>query len=396
MHLFRKPAAHIAVIGFVASLLVVWPEPAMARMAPETLADREPVRAGPVEPGFPIDYLGVLWDAAGGDDNAAAAGATTPHGEVRFRTGGGWGPWIPLTGDGLEDDGQWASALMPGGGADAYQVRGIPPEAVDPQAVPINTTSGPLVQVGEQAGGAARAIDSAMCRSRADWGADETLRLGADGDAKWPPEFHDTQVMTVHHTVTSNDDPDPEATVRAIYRYHAVDRGWGDIGYHYLIDEAGVVYEGRWSGTTSASCEGAVGADGSDFAHEDGTDRVVTAAHTAGRNAGHLGVALLGEFTDHPSRGADPTPGAVNALEDLLAELALRHGLDPLAKVDYVNPVSGGRATVDTIGGHRDHAGTDCPGERLYGQLPGIRENVATKMAMSRDNAPSVPAAARQ
>jgi hypothetical protein len=389
MQRFLGGVARIAVMGFVVSLLVVWGEPAQARMAPKTLADRQPVQAGPVTPGFAIDYLGVLWETDGGHDHAEGAEGASPHGEVRFGVDGVWGPWIRLTEDGIRGEGQWASGLVSAHGADAYQVRGVPAEAVKPRAVPINTTDGPLMKVGEQPRGAAHAIDNAMCRSRADWGADESLRLNVDGEEEWPTAFYDAQVMTVHHTATENDDPDPEATVRAIYRYHAVDQGWGDIGYQFLIDESGVVYEGRWSGTASASCETG-GGDGSDFAHEDGTDKMVTAAHTGGWNSGNLGVALLGEFTDHPRFGADPKPEAVDALEDLLAELALRHALDPLAEVNYVNPVSGEEKIVDTIGGHRDYTATECPGERLYARLPTIRQNVADTMATSGDSPPGV------
>ena len=80
---------------------------------------------------------------------------------------------------------------------------------------------------------------------RVDWGADESLRYDSTGREIWPPSFHPIQKVIVHHTATYNDDPDPTRTVRAIYRYHAVDRGWGDIGYNFLIDGAGTVYEGR-------------------------------------------------------------------------------------------------------------------------------------------------------
>lgn len=183
-------------------------------------------------------------------------GAAARHGAVRVRHGDVWGPWVRLTEDGIESRGRWASGLAWADVAEAYQVRGVPAEAVRPRAVALNTTDGPLVEVGTSPGGAAQAVPSSTCRSRAEWGADETLRLDAQGNERWRPEFHVAQVMTVHHTATRNDDPDPAATVRAIYRYHAVDQGWGDIGYQYLVDESGMVYEGRWSGTESPRCDG--------------------------------------------------------------------------------------------------------------------------------------------
>lgn len=373
--------ARLSVVVLGAALLVAGPHPASARGVPETLADRQPVGRGPVEPGFPIQYLGVLWDGA--EDATEVAPS---HGAVRFRTEGIWGRWMPLVEDGAERDGEWASGLVPAGGAEAYQVRGLPEYARRPRAVAINTTDGPVARVSTPAG-TAHALDNARCRSRAEWGADESLRFDGSGAEQWPPAFHDAQVTTVHHTATRNDEPDPAATVRAIYRYHAVDRGWGDIGYQYLVDANGVVYEGRWSGTASPTCS--AGGDGSAFAHEAGSDRVVTGAHTAGWNSGNVGVALLGDFTD-AGAGAEPSTFAVESLEDVLAELARRHSKDPLATVTYTNPVSGEKKTVPTIGGHRDYVATECPGGRLYAMLPAIRQNVAAKMSPPPDAPPAV------
>jgi 3D (Asp-Asp-Asp) domain-containing protein len=342
---------------------------------PETLADRRPVGVHPVVPDFSIDHLGVLWETRGTADEHADEEAEGEHGAVRFRVDGAWTAWQALTEDGAHAEGQWASALVPGRGAEAYQVRGVPADAVAPRAVALNTTDGPLVEVGRRpAGEVAQALTT--CLSREEWGADESLRFDRRGNEIWPPEFYPVQTMTVHHTATKNDDPDPDATVRAIYRYHAVDRGWGDIGYHYLIDEGGRVYEGRWSGEKSADCRGQAG--GTDFAHDD-ADGLVTAGHTGGYNSGNMGAAVLGTFTtaDDPS----PKAAAVDALENLLAEFGVRHQLDPHAVVDYVNPVDGATKTVNMISGHKDWKSTECPGEKLYALLPDIRDAVKQQMA---------------
>ncbi len=382
MRRLPKLLARLLAVGLLASAFTVVTEPAIAVTAPQTLADRQPVRPGPVATDFPIQYLGVLWETERGPTHAAGPGEPSAgQAAARFRHGDSWGAWVPLVEDGIEVEGRWASGLLAANGADAYQVRGVPTDALGPRAVAINTTDGPPVTVGERLGGSAQAIDNSMCRSRADWGADESLRFDSEGNEIFPPAFYDAQAMTVHHTATENGDPDPAATIRAIYRYHAVDQGWGDIGYQYLIDESGIVYEGRWSGTTSDSC--------TDFAHEEGTDRMVTGAHTGGWNSGNLGVALLGEFTDHPRSGADPQPTAVESLENLLAELAVRHELDPTVPTTYVNPVSGEIISVQTVAGHRDYNATECPGERLYDQLPAIRLGVAAKM-VATDGPPAV------
>ena len=346
---------------------------AQAIEVPETLADRRPVGTDPVVPPFPIDYLGVLWDVPGnapGHADEAARG----HGAVRFRVDGAWTAWRPLTEDGAGAEGQWASALVPAGDAEAYQVRGVPAEAGAPRAVALNTTDGRPVEIGRRpAGDVAHGV--ANCLSRAEWGADESLRFDSAGTEIWPAEFHPVQTMSVHHTATANDDPTPAATVRAIYRYHAIDRGWGDIGYHYLVDAQGRVYEGRWSGAASTPCGTAGG--GADFAH-DGADNLVTGAHTGGYNSGNVGASLLGNFSTSAD-GAEPSATAVDALEALLAEFATRHSLDPHATVNYVNPVNGYQKTVTMISGHRDWSATECPGERLYTRLPAVRDAVAAQ-----------------
>ncbi|WP_030327280.1 N-acetylmuramoyl-L-alanine amidase [Streptomyces sp. NRRL B-3229] len=198
--------------------------------------------------------------------------------------------------------------------------------------------------------------------SRADWGADETLRYTAAGTEIWPPEYYPVQTLTVHHTDDGSTDPDPAAVVRAIYRNDTVGKGYGDVGYHFLIDRNGRVYEGRWSGT-----------DGT--AAHDATGRMVTGAHVQGYNSGNLGIALLGTFTTSP-----PTTAAHTALVQLLADLAGRHALVPAGKVLYRNPVSGVSRAAPVIGGHLDWAATDCPGT-VWSQLPAIREEVAAQIS---------------
>ena len=95
--------------------------------------------------------------------------------------------------------------------------------------------------------------------SRAGWGADESLRFEPDGTEKFPTAFFDVQTLTVHHTVTANSDPDPAATVRAIYFFQCITEDFGDIGYHLLIDQAGTVYEGRYSGPDRCRSSGRAG-----------------------------------------------------------------------------------------------------------------------------------------
>jgi hypothetical protein len=202
---------------------------------------------------------------------------------------------------------------------------------------------------------------------RSGWGADESLRFDATGKEIWPPAFYPVQKVIVHHTATTNADPNPAATIRSIYYYHAVTQGWGDIGYNFVIDEAGNVYEGRYSRAY---------APGASPTGEDLSGNGVTAAHVQGYNSGTVGIALLGTLTNQ-----DATPAAKGALERLIAWIDSTHGIDPQGSLLYTNPVSGLQATFPNIAGHRDLAATECPGGVFYATLPTLRSDVAALIA---------------
>jgi hypothetical protein len=361
---------------------------ASAVVSHRALNDTRPVSAAPVHVDFPVEYFGLVATLAPGRDHLQHRPAG--YGQVRFEVQGRWTPWQALDQDGAQAPGQFTSALVSVDRATAYQVRGLSAGATSWQAAAINTTDGPTVEVGRRPADAAAA--AAPCRSRADWGADESISGWSKGTET--PAFYPVQTLTVHHTAGSNDPTqDYAATVRAIYSYHVQTNGWSDIGYQYLIDGNGVVYEGRSTGQTSKSCVYG-GGDGSDFAHETGTDNVVNGAHVTGFNAGNVGVALMGcfEATTECSGSTTVPPAAVDGLETLLASLATRHGLDPQGQAHYVNPVSAATKDIAVVSGHRDWAATACPGGNLYAQLPAIRTEVARRM--SGAPAPAVPPAA--
>ncbi|MFF8192136.1 N-acetylmuramoyl-L-alanine amidase [Streptomyces bobili] len=294
---------------------------------------------GPATAPFAASYVGVRWSGA-----PSGAG-------IRFADGtASPGTWQPLTG-GCATVGDGGTALIAAGDATSYELK-APAGASDVRALAIDTTGGP-----------ARAfkVPSEPCRVRGvpylprpAWGADESKRY-KDGKVNSPEVYYPLQAITVHHTDTPNDDPDPAATVRGIYEYHAVTLDWGDIGYHFLIDEAGTVYEGRYSG-------------GDLLPAFDPDGRLVTAFHTAGYNSGNLGIALLGTLTDRP-----PTAAAKQALTRLIKVIARFKGLDPQAKLTYVNPVNGVTKDVTTVGGHRDWLDTQCPGQTMYDLLDEVR-----------------------
>jgi hypothetical protein len=265
------------------------------------------------------------------------------------------------------------------GGPSAYQLRG---KATGVRAVAINTHDGArslrLRPVHAEGASQPAVI------SRAAWGADESLRFKADGTEDWPQTWFATRKLLVHHTATANNDPDPAATVRAIYRYHAVDQGYGDIGYNFLVDAGGHIYKGRYSGPLGTQTADTL-------TGENAAGQGVTAAHAGGWNSGTMGIAMLGTYTS-----TTPSNAAVDALVGHLAWEAQDDGIDPQATETFVNPVSGATITTQNIAGHRDYAATECPGGAFYAMLPEIRNRVAAAIAgpppPADTTAPTTPA----
>jgi hypothetical protein len=189
-----------------------------------------------------------------------------------------------------------------------------------------------------------------VIRTREDWGADESIRT-------WEPEYAPTVgAATIHHTVNTNAYTADEvpAMIRAIYRYHAVSRGWGDIGYNVLVDRFGQVWEGRYGGLEST----------------------VIGAHARGYNTGTVGVALLGNYDS-----AGPPAPMIDAAEAFIAWKFSLYDVDPTATEEL--PDDDGKR-VPTIFGHRDVGSTACPGRFGYARLSEIRTGVAQRLASAQ------------
>ena len=191
---------------------------------------------------------------------------------------------------------------------------------------------------------------SPLIFSRASWRANERIRRAK-------PRYADAvRFAVVHHTAGSNSYTRAQAgsIVRGIQRYHVLANGWDDIGYNFLIDKYGQIFEGRFGGI----------------------DKNVVGAHAQGFNTGSTGIALIGNY------GATSiTPAARTALTRLLAwRLDVAH-VDPLSTLTWRstgNPKypAGRNVTLRTISGHRDTGYTTCPGSRLYAELPAITRAV--------------------
>ncbi|MBN1483289.1 MAG: N-acetylmuramoyl-L-alanine amidase [Chloroflexia bacterium] len=194
--------------------------------------------------------------------------------------------------------------------------------------------------------GGLSSLDQPPLVSREEWGCPE-----GEESPRWPPEYEPVTHVIVHHTATPNDDVDWAARVRAIWYYHAETRGWGDIGYNYIIDPLGNVYEGRAGG-------------------ED-----VIGGHAHSYNPGTMGLGCLGTYS------TAPVPAVLQeTLEALIAWKASQRGIDPLGESFNNHKV------YDHIAGHRDVGQTSCPGDVLYGLLPAIRLNVQVLLLQQEES----------
>ncbi len=181
---------------------------------------------------------------------------------------------------------------------------------------------------------------------RSGWGADESIRRGTTAYA---PEL---RVAIVHHTAGANgySAAQSPAIVKAIQVYHVKGNGWNDIGYNFLVDRFGKVFEGRYGGI----------------------DRNVVGAHAEGFNTGSVGVAVIGEYT-----ALGVAREAQDSLAKLLAwRLDVAH-VNPLTTLSFIsggNPrfPSGVPVFLRAVSGHRDTGFTDCPGTALYSLLNGL------------------------
>ena len=186
---------------------------------------------------------------------------------------------------------------------------------------------------------------------RASWRADEEIRRAG------PAFAQSLRFAVVHHTAGANGYTAAQsaAIVRAIQIYHVKGNGWNDIGYNFLVDKYGQVFEGRYGGV----------------------ERNVIGAHAEGFNTGSVGIALLGTYGD-----TKPTAKALDAIAALIAwRLDVAH-VDPASRLSWI---SGGNARFPSgtpvplaaVTGHRDTGPTSCPGNALHAQLPALARKAA-------------------
>jgi len=354
----RRLATRMATVAAAATLVAtgVVARPARSEVRAEISDKVQTLAAGraevgwlrTVDTGHPTELVGFEWEGA-------RAGAV----EVRAKGPDGWTEWERVAGDPAEGpdpgsaerhDRTSAGPVWVGRGVAQVQVRvaeGSLPglklhalHAADPPAGGGLGRTAPAGAAPEQPG----------IVSRAAWGADESYR-GLNAGCGQPTLAPNVRFSVVHHTAGSNSytAADSAAIIRAIYYFHTHTNLWCDVGYNFLVDRFGTVFEGRFGGATNA----------------------VVGAHAEGFNTGSTGVAVLGTFSTEPVPSA-----AYGAVRNLLAWKLAVHGVDPNATV-----VAGG-ISVRTITGHRDLNATECPGDMAESLLPTLRSDVAAIMGV--------------
>jgi hypothetical protein len=298
--------------------------------------------------------LGVTWTGS------RPAGLSI---DVRTRDTGRWTRWRPVEIAVDGPDGAEAAAGRDGtepvlvGQVDRAQVRlssrdgssptGVRLDVIDPGASTRTAPATALVTAPVTAPATAlrgtdssvTAVEQPAIRSRAQWGADESMRSGS-------PSYGQVSGGVIHHTVNANDysRADVPAILRSIYAYHTVSRGWSDIGYNFLVDRFGRIWEGRYGGIT----------------------RPVIGAHTLDFNGTTFGASAIGNFET-----AQPSVAMIDAYAELFA---WKLGLSGVAADERVSLYG---ESWPAIVGHGDLGATACPGRNLYARLGTIRADAA-------------------
>lgn len=198
--------------------------------------------------------------------------------------------------------------------------------------------------------------------TRKEWGANESLKRCASSSTS------SAKAVFVHHTAGSNTYTKAQAPgiIRGYLSYHTQSKGWCDLGYNFLVDKYGTIYEGRAGSITKA----------------------MTGAHASGFNSGTIGVSVLGTYTS-----SAPSTAAQNSVKRIIAWKSNQYGLNPTGKVTLTSGGggtskygAGKKVSLNVVSGHRDTSYTECPGLAFYNKLPSIRTGAKSLQASLKDS----------
>ncbi len=355
------------------------PEPVDFELAPVGAAAGEAsgdkVVSRPLDPPKRFDTVGVRW----------SRGAAETDVDVRVRSeGGAWSDWTEATAEAdAPDPGRGertvtrASAPVWTGGSDEVQYRTS--ERLGGVKLEFSNTTGTATVADRAETALRRAANKGVTGvagffsasaaapsmvSRAEWGGDRYCR------PRTSPDTGSVKAVFVHHTATTSNYSSDEvkSMVLGICRYHRDTNGWNDIGYNFLVDKYGRLYEGRAGGIS----------------------RAVVGAQAQGWNAQSTGVANLGTY-----ESGGQTSAALRALDRLITWKLDVHGTPRGGRVTLTSAggsssrySAGSRVSFNRISGHRDGNQTTCPGSALYRQLPRLRTAVE---GSSDTTAPAAP-----
>ena len=299
--------------------------------------------------------VGVSW-SPGADASAV---------QVRVRDDEGvWGSWDELP---LEDGGPDADTAEGRAAVEATQAmwvddvedvevrvpvgsaEGASLAVVDPGESSADATPGPSTPAATAAAAGVRPV----VYSRADWGADESKRTCQ------PTLMSTIKGVTLHHTADADNDYTAEAVpqmLRSIYAYHTGVQKWCDVGYNFLVDRFGRIWEGRAGGA----------------------DLAVQGAHAGGFNNYTVGISIIGDY-----RTRTPSAIMLEGVSQVMAWKLDTYRLDPRGRT-VLTSAGGGTAKVPAgqtadlpvIFAHRDVGYTECPGLAAYGRMDAIRGRV--------------------
>lgn len=193
----------------------------------------------------------------------------------------------------------------------------------------------------------------------ADIAVDKTVYTEWGKDLVRPEQIvYKKKKIIIHHTADAYDyhtNHDVETALDDFYELHTLKHWRGDIGYNFLIDPFGNVYEGR-----------------------DGWQWTVW-AHTDWNNTSTIWIALMGNFEhDHP------TPIMLRSLVRMWVSLWYSYGIWPATEQPYFTAIAKAPyfdvSYHDSIVWHKDTKVTACPWEHLYELIPEIKRQITAQM----------------
>ena len=243
--------------------------------------------------------------------------------------------------------------------------------AAEPAAVPaaVPAAAPALAPAATTANGLPVAVTT-----RVEWGANASYM-------SWDPEYARAGHVVVHHTAGTNSYSAGQSAsiVRGIYYYHAVTLDWGDIGYNFLVDKFGTVFEGR-SGSVAAPA-----------------GKMSIGAHARGVNTGTMGISMMGDYS-----AVSPSDAQLSSVGKMAGWFLKRAGISDVTGWAGLHVwtteryQAGSTISMPRILGHRDVGYTTCPGNVGYSKLDAIRAIAKAQGAAPQGGSSSAPSTVAQ